>query len=399
MINVLANGIPLLAPLTGIGQYTRHLFGEISTYNDINLGLYYGLTCKRGLYQPEQGGTPSSPSPHSPHAARFLRRAYKLLKNVVPYSREMRRFSEKLSFAYHANKNGGVIYHEPNFFPLPYRGPTIVTVHDLSCFDHPETHPRERVEIALRELPPALERADHIIVISQATADAVQQRFGISSERLTVTHLAADQRFFPRPASELAQPLSELSLKPGSYLLSVGTLEPRKNLTTLFHAYSKLPENLRKRYPLVVAGMPGWLTKELETQAATLVKRGELRFLGYVPDATIPLLYAGAAAFIYPSIYEGFGLPPLEAMASGVPVITANRTSLPEVVGEGGKMLDPFDVDGFCNHLRELLENPDAASFWRERGMIQARRFSWQRCAQQTAEVYRHVAVARGMQC
>lgn len=398
-MNVLVNGTPLLAPLTGIGQYIRHLFGEISLNQEVNLSLYYGLRCEKGLQQTSAGGSATGLPLPSATTTRSMQAAYGLLKKILPRPREIRRLAERLSFAYHASKDGGAIYHEPNFFPLPYRGPTVITVHDLSCFDHPETHPRERVDITLRELPPAIEQADHIIVVSQATANAVQQRFSVAPERLTVTHLAADQRFHPRPATELISPLQALSLAPGHYLLCVGTLEPRKNLGTLFQAYAGLPDALRRRYPLVVAGMSGWHTSALEKQAARLVDRGELRLLGYLPDSTLPLLYAGAAAFIYPSIYEGFGLPPLEAMASGVPVITSNRTSLPEVVGEGGILLDPFDVDGFRERLRELLEDHSTAERWRQRGLTQAKAFSWQRCARETVNVYRRVAAARGMTC
>ena len=174
------------------------------------------------------------------------------------------------------------------------------------------------------------------------------------------------------------------------------SLEPRKNLTTLFAAYAGLPAALRQRYPLVVAGMKGWHTGELLQSAEELIRRNELRLLGYVEDELIPPLYAGAAAFAYPSRYEGFGLPALEAMASGVPVVTANLTSLPEVVGDAGLMTDPDDVDGMREHLRHLLEDRDMASALGQRGLERAQTFSWERCARETFSVYEKVMQQRG---
>jgi len=191
--------------------------------------------------------------------------------------------------------------------------------------------------------------------------------------------------------------LARFGLVPGEYVLSVGTLEPRKNLPALFAAHAGLPEALRQRFPLVVAGMRGWHQAEALNASSAAMARGELRLLGYVPDAAVPDLYAGAAAFAYPSRYEGFGLPPLEAMASGVPVITSNRTSLPEVVGSAGLMVDPDDVDGLREGLRRLLEDRVFAATLGEAGRLRSRSFSWERCARETQAVYAKVLQQRGL--
>jgi len=271
-----------------------------------------------------------------------------------------------------------------------------VTVCDLSCFDHPQTHPKERVEMMQRNMPAAMAKADHIIVISEATGAALQRWFNVDKSRITNTYLAADPRFQPQSADDLAPALASLGLTTEAYVLCVGTLEPRKNLTTLFLAYGGLPVALRQRYPLVVAGMSGWNTEALLTSAEDLIRRGELRLLGYVADALIPSLYAGAAAFCYPSRYEGFGLPALEAMASGVPVITSNQTSLPEVVGDAGLMLDPDDVDSLREQLQRLLEDRVFAKKLGQRGLVRSRVFSWERCARETFAVYEKVMRQRG---
>ena len=384
-MEILVNGTPLLAPLTGIGQYIRHLFTAMDKIAGANVNMYYGTRCERGMQLPSAGATQK------------VQFTYGLLRRMIPRPRTLRRHLEQAMFTYHTRAGmGNVIYHEPNHVALPYKGPLVLTVCDLSCFDHPETHPKERVELMQRDMPGSIERADHIIVISEASGEALRRWFNVDPSRITNTYLAADPRFQPRTADVLAPALMGLGLAPGGYLLSVGTLEPRKNLTTLFAAYAGLPESLRKRYPLVVAGMKGWGVEGLMKSAHELIQRGDLILLGYVADEVMPLLYAGAAAFCYPSRYEGFGLPALEAMASGVPVLTSNKTSLPEVVGDAGLMVDPDDVDSMREHLRELLEDRVKAAELGARGLARAQTFSWDRCAQETFSVYQRVMLQRG---
>lgn len=385
-MNILVNGTSLLTPLTGIGQYVRHLFSAMSQLPETRLHFYYGTHFAEGLRQPSQGTT------------RAMHGIYQLARRIIPNPRTLRQFVQRRIFSRHARKFGrDYLYHEPNFVALPYDGPLALTIHDLSCFDHPEMHPRERVRLMQREMPASIARADRIIVISEATRQALRRWFDVPEEKIGITPLAADSRFHPRERTELEAPLAGLGLAPGAYLLSVGTLEPRKNLTALFAAYGGLPDSLRQRYPLAVAGLSGWHQEGLLKTAASLVRKGEIRFLGYVQDALIPALYAGAAAFAYPSRYEGFGLPPLEAMASGVPVIVSNRTSLPEVVGEAGLMVDPDDVDGLREGLRQLLENTDEAARFARLGLTRAALFSWRRCAEETREIYRQILECRGI--
>ena len=384
-MNILVNGMPLLAPLTGVGQYIRHLFTAMDKHADVNVHMHYGTHCERGMRLPSAGTT------------QVAQRTYGLVRRFLPRPRSIKNMLERAMFKYHSSKVDSLdLYHEPNFVPKPFNGPLVLTVHDLSCFDHPETHPVERVRLMQRDMPSAIEKADHIIVVSDATGEALRRCFNVDPALITTTYLAADPRFQPSGSEALAPFLSSLGVTPGGYILSVGTLEPRKNLPTLFAAYAGLPTALRQRFPLVVAGMKGWGTEGLMKSAETLVQRGELRLLGYVPDKSIPPLYAGAAAFCYPSRYEGFGLPVLEAMASGVPVLTSNRTSLPEVVGDAGVMVDPDDVDGMREHLQRLLEDRAYADELGRRGQVRAQTFSWERCAHETVSVYHKVMLQRG---
>ena len=385
-MRVLVNATPLLTTLTGIGQYIRHLFMALQETGKTELRLYSGLSCADRVTLP----------PESESAKR--QRGYRWLQRLVPQPRGLRLAAEKIMFAHHSRWQAKTdLYHEPNYLALPYAGPLVLTVCDMSCFDHPETHPQERVRLMEKHLPESLQRADQIIVISKASGDALQRWFSIEPSRITTTYLAADARFRPRDAAALVPTLAGLGLAPGQYILSVGTLEPRKNLGTLFAAYGRLPARLRAIYPLIVAGMRGWLTGPLLTSAEDMLKRQEIRLLGYVPDAQIPPLFAGAAVFCYPSRYEGFGLPVLEAMASGVPVITSNTTSLPDVVGDAGVMLDPDDVEGLTDRLQQLLEDRVAAATLGGLGLARAQTFSWARCADETLAVYEAAIAGRGV--
>ena len=384
-MKILVNGTSLLAPLTGIGQYVRHLFTAMDKLPEAELRLYYGMHCERGMRLPSVDTT------------QIAQRTYGWVKRFVPRPRSIKKLVERGMFKYHTRSGfDRVLYHEPNYVPMPYNGPLVLTVCDLSCFDHPETHPAERVRLMHRDLPRAIEKADHIIVISNASGEALRRWFNVDPAKITNTYLAADSRFRPHSVDALASVLAGLGLIPRGYVLSVGTLEPRKNLGTLFAAYAGLPAILRQRYPLVVAGMNGWNTDGLMRSAEELIRRGELLLLGYVADELIPSLYAGAAAFCYPSRYEGFGLPALEAMASGIPVITSNQTSLPEVVGNAGIMVEPDDVDAMREHLRQLLEDRVYAENMGEHGRIRAQTFSWDRCARETFSVYQKVMLQRG---
>ena len=189
----------------------------------------------------------------------------------------------------------------------------------------------------------------------------------------------------------MAPVLERHQLVPGGYLLAVGTLEPRKNLLRTIDAYTGLPQKLRSSTPLVIAGMRGWLAQDLESRIRQYEQRGEVRWLGYVPADELPLLYSGAAMLVYPSLYEGFGLPVLEAMASGIPVITSNRASLPEVAGDVGVMINPEDFGELRTHMQRLLEDRAEAGRLGRLGVERARLFTWQACADKTLAVYRAV--------
>jgi alpha-1,3-rhamnosyl/mannosyltransferase len=284
-----------------------------------------------------------------------------------------------------------VVYHEPNYLPAAFDGPTVVTVHDLSHLNHAECHPAARVMALSRLLPRALERAQAVITVSAFVADEVQRTFGLPAARVHPIHHGIDPVFRPLPAEVVQPVLARHHLSPGGYLLCLATLEPRKNLERLLSAFEQLPTALRRRYPLVLAGAQGWRNKSLLRRIERFKARGEVRYLGYVPAADRTALYAGAHGFAYPALYEGFGLPPLEAMACGTPVLTSNRSAMPEVAGEAALRVDPDDVDSITRGLLRICEDDDLRAHLQSAGPVRAATFTWAECARRTAAVYRSV--------
>lgn len=303
-----------------------------------------------------------------------------------------RRGLRRLGAWWDSRKLEGSLVHGPNYFLPRFAKRGVITVHDLSVFRHPETHPIERIRSFEAEFDNSLRRADHVITDTETVRQELIEDFRLAPEMVTAIHLGVGSHFRPMEGEELRKALHPLGLKPKAYALCVSTLEPRKKISELLAAWQRLPSNLRAEYPLVLAGGTGWLNTELQQQVKLGVTEGWLRHLGFVDEAQLPALYAGAALFVYPSIYEGFGLPPLEAMASGTPVIVSSRSCLPEVCGDAPRYIDPDDPDQLLSSISDSLLD----EAWRleasRRGMARAGNFSWERCVEETVGVYRKVA-------
>jgi alpha-1,3-rhamnosyl/mannosyltransferase len=280
------------------------------------------------------------------------------------------------------------VVHGPNYFLPPFVERGIITVHDLSVFRFPETHPVERVNAFEREFTSSLARASHVITDTETVRREVIEMFALAPETVTAVPLGVDAAFSPQSAAALAPTLSQWGLQPGAYGLCVSTLEPRKRIAELLAAWRALPRRLRDAFPLVLCGGAGWRNEQLRALVEAGVGGGWLRHLGFVDETLLPHLYAGAGLFIYPSIYEGFGLPPLEALASGVPVMVADRSCLPEVCGDAARYFDADDVDGLAMAIETNLGDVQWRATARERGVARASRFSWAQCVERTVDLY-----------
>lgn len=265
--------------------------------------------------------------------------------------------------------------------------PAVTTVHDLTILLYPETH---RTKIRWSQLPfleRSLARARRIVVDSRSTADDLRRQFAGHAAKTRVIPLGVETRFSPAGAEEVERIRRDLDA-PQGYLLYVGTAEPRKNLHLLIDAWESLALDAERFPPLLLAGGEGWHSRRLHRRIRKLRPLG-LRHLGRVDEAELVRLYRGALAFTYPSLYEGFGLPPLEAMACGVPVVTSDVSSLPEVVGDAALTVNPRDGRALVDALRRVVTDRSLAAELAERGRHRSRRFTWERTAELTAEVLR----------
>jgi len=419
-LDIAMGGRALLTPLTGIGQYAAHLAREF-VQRGHNVRLFYGTHWSSAIADgravkaagagaapqsagrapgnpPQAAGAKSGTSPESAGGdldrslqTSVMGLAKRFARTYIPGVYRFMPHVEQFRFNLGVRREAPQVYHDPNFIPMKFNGPTVLTAHDASWVRHPEYHPPHRLALLCANFPQALERADRVIVVSEFVRRELLGCFSVAPEKLQVVYNGVSPRFRPYGADATRAVLSGHGLVHGSYFVAVGTLEPRKNLLTALAAHARLPAAVRRAAPLVLIGVEGWLTDDLHAAFSASLKDGTVRKLGYVPDHELPLLTAGALAMVYPSIYEGFGLPVLEAMACGVPVLCSTAEALQEVVGEAGLLYDPADIDGFSDGMQALLDDGALRERLIAAGLARAGHFSWQRTADETLDVYRQI--------
>jgi glycosyltransferase involved in cell wall biosynthesis len=380
-LRIAMNAWSLMSQQAGIAAYTRNLAAALLESDAVEMRLFYGYGWSTELRSTPLPGIESVKS----WARKLVPRPYALL-----------RFAQQKCFDAGLRRKDCDLYHEPGFLPFRFDGPTVITIHDLSPLRFPEAHPALRVQEFKEQLPRAIARAASIIVDAESVREEIIEMFGVPADRVQAIHLGVAPNYHPRTAQETAVARQCYQLEHGQYVLAVGTLEPRKNLMQAIDAYAGLPEAIRRTTPLVIAGMRGWLVNDLETRLQQLEARGEVRWLGFVSNEALPSLYSGATMLVYPSLYEGFGLPVLEAMASGIPVVTSNRSSLPEVAGDVGVLVDPEDTEGLRSAMERLIEDKQEARRLAQLGIVRAGQFTWKDCAKKTIAIYQKAAQFRG---
>lgn len=282
------------------------------------------------------------------------------------------------------------LLHSPDFIPPhgPHR--SVITIHDLNFLHYPDFLTTESRRYYNDQIEAAVKRANHIMTDSEATRQDVIKMLDVPPDKVTTILLGISKHFQRASDDQIDALISQHNLTRG-YILFVGTFEPRKNLKGLLRAYAQLRVDLKDVPPLVIAGRRGWLDTSIYELAASLRLGEHLRWLEDVPYADLPTLYSGAGVLCLPSFYEGFGFPPLEAMACGTPTVVADRASLPEVVGDAGLLIDPDRPASIADALCKVLTDSELARSMVERGRVQASKFQWRETAQQTLAIYQRV--------
>jgi glycosyltransferase involved in cell wall biosynthesis len=372
-VKAVVNALPLLSPTTGIARYTYQISRFLKEDWGETIRFYYGYYSSR-LIAPEEGA------------------ALRTVKGgVVRHPAVKRAIREMLAFSARIYAPAHDLYWEPNFIPQPQiRARRIVaTVHDFSFRLHPRWHPRERREYFRRHFETSLRRAERVITGSEYTRGEILDALPFVDGKVRVIPHGVDHSLYREHSREETEPFVRRLKLPESFLLYVGSIEPRKNLLGLLQAYHRLPRPLKEAHPLILAGFGGWENREIMEWIDK--ERRSVRYLGYLSDRDLARLYSLATLFLYPSLYEGFGLPPLEAMACGTAVAVSDTASLPEVCGDAALYFDPKEPDSIAEAIRKGLEDRELRTRLEREGRIRSRSFGWERSAELHRKVFEEV--------
>ena len=366
-MRIAIDGLPLGFKMTGVGHYTY----------EVALGLAKAqLTDQFELVS------------HTPFIAGVNGQGPKNLSFKQESINAFTRNWWTIGLPLYIRRNSIQLFHGTNYdVPLLSGCPTVLTIHDLSLFLHPETHEQNKVRRARRRLPIMTRVADRIIVPTESVRREVCEQLPAAPDKVTVIPEAARECFRPQSSFSAKPALDRLGIKEG-FILYVGAIEPRKNIVTLVKAFEEVYKKSELRPQLVIAGPTAWLAGDLLNYLGTSSVKDKILLTGYLGDDDLRALYSTCTLMCYPAIYEGAGLPPLEAMACGAPVITTNTNAISEVVGDAALLFSPTDYGTLAHHIVELFMNDRTRETLIQKGLKRTAKFSWQRTATLTYQTY-----------
>lgn len=365
---LLIDTIPLLSPLTGIGRYTYEISKHITSRELFEVTYFYGYYSKNLI----------GPSSHSElKGIKTLLTKYTIVKKIV--RKILLTASQIFASSYD-------LYWQPSF--IPNKGikakKIITTVHDFSFLQYRNYHPKERIDYFETYFNTSVIQSNMIITGSKYTKQEIVEKLDFSEEKIKVIYHGIDHTLFKVYETHL----TAIEV-PSQFILSVGSIEPRKNLLGLLKAYILLDEKIKKEYPLILTGFKGWENKEI--MKIIEQNREYIQYLGFVSDEALADLYNRANLFVFPSFYEGFGLPPLEAMACGTPVIASQTSSMPEICVDAAIYCDPYDEKDISKKIMLVLQDTSLQQSLIRKGLSRASKFTWERAAKEHLAVFQEV--------
>lgn len=381
-MHIVINTIPLLSKLTGIGNCIYNISEHLLDIDNKNkYTFYYGYFSKK-LQPVEYGKT-------TDFKFTVLQKTIPLIKKI-PFLRDLaRQANRKYVEAVHYARRFDV-YYEPNFIPINIKAKRIVTtIHDFSFHLHPEWHPEDRIVYFQKNFYRRIYESDLVITVSNFTKTEAKNFLKIDENKIRVVYMGHDNTIFKLYDKTEVLSFRNSKRLPENFILFVGSIEPRKNIERLLLAYMQLPEYIKREFKLVLVGFSGWKNKNIMRLIDKM--RDNVKFLGYLNTQELSLAYNRAKIFAYPSLYEGFGLPPLEAMACGCPVVVSNAASLPEVCGDAAYYVNPYDVESIAEGIYKVATDEELGKNLIQKGLQRAKIFSWEKSAREHIKVFEEV--------
>jgi glycosyltransferase involved in cell wall biosynthesis len=372
-IKILIDSVVLLSSLTGIGKYTNEVAKYLEKENDLDMNYFYGYYSKKRIKCGEMSQVKSLKA---------------FLSNVSLLKKVSRKILIIISQVFATKYD---LYWCPNFIPLASTKASkiVTTVHDLSFYIYPQWHPEERLHYINNYFFKNVQKSDWIITGSEFSKKEIVEYLGFDEEKITVIYHGVDQELYKVYDKNILKVTKKKLELADDFFLFVGSIEPRKNLLNLLKTYHILPDSIKKKYPLVLVGFKGWnnddVMKEIEKE------KNNIRYLGYLNDEELAHVYNLASLFIYPSLYEGFGIPPLEAMACGTAVISSDAASLPEVCDDAAIYINPNDYMDIAKKIELLVANQDKMNELISKGLKRVKNFTWEKSAKKHLKVFNKV--------
>ena len=382
-MKIIINAIPVLSPLTGVGQYLKNIVLQLKNVDlKNNYEYYYGIKISKKFPVTQKEIVPSFYKIKEYYD--FLTKKLFYLPTEYYFERVTKyliKFYVRQLMSFYIKKKIYDLYFEPNFIPLDEikAKKVVVTIHDFSFYIYPQWHPKDRILFFSKYFWRNIKRADVIITVSNFINQQARQILNFGTKNIITIYNGYDEENFKVLNEEILINYKNKKRLPDRFILFIGSVEPRKNLKNLLIAYSILPKEITQEVKLLIAGFHGWKNEEI--MSLLLKLKDKVLYLGYISDEELSILYNLAVAFIYPSFYEGFGLPNIEAMACGCPVITSDIPVMREICGDAAYFVNPYEIESIKDGIMKVIENKNLRNELIQKGFQRIKNFSWKKSA------------------